>query len=267
MGLSKSEAPEVLNFVITGQLECGASLLREALNRHSMLVCHGDLLATDAAIRRVHHESYFGPSGNTPDWLVTGHISGEQYLTNKIFDNPLRGERAIGVKISYAGIYDYDLWDYLGNRCLVGDFCLIQVKRNPVACFVSVQRRRSERPEESSFDRELREISDLPPPPSPPFLQLDVEELVSFVRKQAAADEKIARICDDRLEISYSELIYDFPSVLQETLKFLNISSERVKAPTGIAGAGSRHRLSHWRHLRNKVPHDIRSYFEDKEFF
>jgi|TARA_R110000824_G_scaffold82768_9_gene207467 hypothetical protein len=272
MGLSKLEAPEVLNFVITGQLECGASLLREALNRHSMLICHGDLLAEDDASRRVHHESYFGPSGNTPDWLVAGHISGEQYLTNKIFDNPLRGEKAIGVKIPYSRVYAYDLWDYLSNRCLVGDFCMIQVKRNPVACFVSIQQRcpvfpNLATPQESSFERELREISDLPPPPPPPLLQLDIDELVSFVRQHAAADEKIARVCDDRLEINYSELIYDFPNVFQETLKFLGMPSERVKSPICIKGAGAGHRLTQWRHLRDKVPHDIRSYFEDKEFF
>ena len=106
MGLIKSDAPQVLNFIVTGQVRCGASAIQQSVNRHTRAVCHADVMHPDNAIRRAAHEEYFGPSGNTPDWLVDGHISGEQYLTNKSFDKTVLEENVVGGKVLYPHIYN-----------------------------------------------------------------------------------------------------------------------------------------------------------------
>ena len=266
MGLTKSEAPEVLNFVLTGQAGGGASILRDAIAIHPAVVCHGNLLDHDDAIRRVRHEEYFGPSGNTPDWLVNGHISGEQYITNKIFDNPLHGEKAIGLIVAYSHMYAYDLWDYFENWCRRGDFCLIQVKRNPVACFVSLKDCDPRdvwgtRPD--AFRAGAKKIESAISP-----LQIDIDDLVWFVRQQAAADEKIARLCDDRLEIEYSEIILNYAAVMEEVLAFLGLPGRIVKPPESLVEHKKQScKMVKWSHLQDRVPADIRKYFDCEELF
>lgn len=258
MGLIRSEAPEVLNFVITGQAACGASIIKDALVTHPMVVCHGDLLDRDNAVRRAHHESYFGPSGTTPDWLVDGHISGEQYITNKVFDNPLRGESVIGVTIDYSRMYAYDLWDYFEDWCRVGDFCLIQVKRNPVACFVSLQGCGYKDPWSTELD--VTEATANSP------LRVNVDSLVSFVRQQAAADEKVSRMCGDRLEIDYSEIVLDYHTVAGEVLSFLGLPGRRLRSPDSLPTlADDKGKFLSWHHLQDKVPSDVRKYFDPKD--
>jgi hypothetical protein len=259
MGLSKSNGPEVLNFVITGPVSGGASVIQAALAEHPLVACHASLLAECNAERRGYHEDYFGPSGNTPDWLVTGHISGEQYLTNKIFDNPLCGEKLIGVTILYPHLYAHDLWDYLTNWCRGGDFCLIQVKRNPVACFLASEQERRQAawfPDDAAGEPLVR---------SP--LQVDVGALISFARMQAAADEKVARICDDRLEVGYSELVNDYQSVLSDVFDFLGIPMGRI-GKKGVP-AGTRRDFeansTGWQYLRSRVPSDVQKYFDHEE--
>jgi hypothetical protein len=260
MGLVKSDAPEVLNFVITGQLRSGASAIQRVVNKHIRAVCHAELLHPDNATRRACHESYFGESGNTPDWLVDGHISGEQYLSNKIFDNALNGERVIGVEVPYPHIYAHDMWDYFADRCTHGDFCLIQVKRNPIACFMSLQ--------EEKYREGCHSAQALGGSASPDIFpaQIDLDELVYFVRHQAAADEKVSRICDDRLEIDYAEIILDYPNVMEQAMSFLDIPLQRyVLMDEYRKNKSVRTRSLKWEYLRTRVPDDIRVYFEDEK--
>jgi hypothetical protein len=264
MGLIKAEAPEVLNFVLTGQTGGGASILRDAVAVHPTVVCHGNLLDHDDSVRRLRHEDYFGPSGTTPDWLVNGHISGEQYITNKIFDNPLHGEKVVGLTVAYSHMYAYDLWDYFESWCCRGDFCLIQVKRNPVACFVSLQdhdpRNLLETRPDGSREGKSESIK------SP--LQINIDDLVWFVRQHIAADDKIARICDDRLEIEYSEIILDYAAVMREVLSFLGLPEMFVRPPASLGEHREcSNRMSKWSHLQDKVPPDIRKYFDRGEIF
>jgi|TARA_R110000824_G_scaffold31783_1_gene103086 hypothetical protein len=247
-GPFKSTGPEVLNFVITGPPKCGTSALQTALATHPRVVCHAELLAESNAVRRSHHEEYFGPSGNTPDWLVTGHISGEQYLTNKIFDNPLSGESFIGVTVLYPHIHAYDLWDYLTCWCQGGDFCLVQVKRNPVACFIALE-------------NERRMASGL-------AYRLDINELISFVRMQLATDAKVARLCGDRLEINYSELVNSHAQVVSGVFDFIGVPPGGRGKPGAPAGSYRDFERvpAHWQYLREKVPSDVQQYFDPEEF-
>ena len=72
-----------LNFMVIGHTCSGYGLVQSALNAHSRIVCHGDLLHDNVKIRKCEHEKYFGDSGKLPDWFINTHISVEQYLNNK----------------------------------------------------------------------------------------------------------------------------------------------------------------------------------------
>ena len=262
MGLIKSDAPQVLNFIVTGQVRCGASAIQQSVNSHTRAVCHADVMHPDNAIRRAAHEEYFGPSGNTPDWLVDGHISGEQYLTNKIFDNTLQEENVVGVKVLYPHIYNYDLWEYFANWCRRGDFCVIQLKRNPIASFLSLREaRRREDWWENALPVDPDEEEDFP-------AQIDIEELVQFVRAHAAAEQKVSSMCDDRLEIDFSELFSNFRAVMEEVMDFLNLPFQRrILSAWSPPKRPLERRVVHWRHLQSRVPTDVAKYFEDKKLY
>jgi len=216
----------------------------------------------DDATRRSAHEEYFGSSGTTPDWLVTGHISGEQYLTNKIFDNALNEENVVGVKVLYPHIYRYDLWEYFANWCRRGDFCVIQLKRNPVASYLSLReaRRQSDWWEQGlPVDPDAKESF---------AAQIDVGDLVRFVRAHAAAEQKVSSMCDDRLEIDFSELVLNFRHVMEEVMAFLNLPFQRrILSAWSPPKRSLERRVLDWRHLRDRVPSDIVPYFDDEKLY
>ena len=279
MGLNFSETPGVLNFIITGQTSSGNKLLQAALNNYELpnhsspITCHSALLSDDAAVRRYYHELYFGPSGNTPDWLVEGHISGEQYLTNKIFDNNLLGEKAIGVCVLYPHMYARDLWDYFIHWCRVGDFCVVSLDRNPFSCFACLKLwerdnhylREITPPSYRTYTdvvgHECPHYSHFPPHTAP--VHVDVQEAITFVRAHVAAKEKTDALCDDRLEISYRELTQHFYATSEELLRFLNLplnpswSSAWDKEYRKTPATPVKKMIANWATLRMQLPDDI----------
>jgi len=275
------EPPTTLNTVVTGQVCCGDKYLAAILCDHSDIICHSVLLDSDDAVRRYYHESYFGDAGSTPDWLVEGHISGEQYLTNKIFDNPLKSEGVIGVSVLYPHLYARDLWDYFSEWCRAGDFCVIHLKRNPVACFASLKMWEKSGNDlaplsVTKFDHGYTDIVGHPSTLPAGFLNalppvhLDSDELYEFVRTHVAADLKVATMCEDRLEISYEELMLDFSSVCPHLFSFLGcetISKQTVKHWDKVLRLKSsklslRNVVTNWYSVRAEAPSDIRSWFD-----
>lgn len=280
MGLNFSETPEILNFVIAGQVSGGHKLLAEALNSYELddhpspLTCHSVLLSENPAVRRYYHEVYFGPSGNTPDWLVEGHISGEQYLTNKIFDNALLGEKAIGVCVIYKHMYDRDLWDYFLNWCRSGDFCLINLNRNPFSCFACIKLW-----ERNNFF--LRDVPSAPyqaytdvvgapcpyyshfPATSAP-VHISVSEAIDFARAHVAANQKSASMCDDRLEVGYEELVGNFYRTSEEILRFLDLplnhhwSVRWTRYFQELESVPLRRMIANWDSLCSQLPPDLK---------
>ena len=264
------EPPTTLNTVVTGQVCCGDKYLSAILCDHPDITCHSVLLDPDDAVRRYYHESYFGGDGSTPDWLVEGNISGEQYLTNKIFDNPLKREEVIGVSVLYPHLYARDLWDYFSEWCRVGDFCVIHLKRNPVACFASLKMWENSGhnlipSSVTEFDYTYTDIAGHP-------IQLDLDELYEFVRTHLAADIKVAMMCEDRLEISYEELMLDFSSVCPHLFSFLGretIPDRIVKHWDAVLRLKSsklslRNVVSNWHSACAKAPSDIRAWFDSE---
>lgn len=228
-----------LNFMIVGHFNSGYGLLQSALNQHSQIVCHGDILHADSKIRKQEHEQYFGDSGKVPDWFVQGSISVEQYLNNKIFDNALHEEKAVGVKLNYRHFMDYDLWDYTNQKYRKGDFCLVHVTRNPLACYLAYRQSQTRKP----------------------AIFLDEQELIDFVRFHEAAENKINRLSRDRVVVPYRELVLNYEAVLKNVLEFLELEPEPCSPYVlPLVKPNVFQRISNWAILKDSLPADVRQY-------
>jgi len=238
---------ETLNFMVAGNQQCGYGLLQASLAAHPEIVCHGDVLHAEEAVRKREHEEYFGDSGKVPDWYVPSYLSMEQYLNNKIFDNTLFEEKAVGVKVGYTQFIEQDLWDYTIGKCRQGDFCLVHVHRNPVACFVDLMR-------SSDWDAsdEL--------PISQHSVSVNSRALTDFVREHLAASLKIDRLCDDRAVIPYHELILDFRGTIEKLFKYLGIrySSACIPNLRRVRQRDVRSAIRNWSQVLKEVPSDVR---------
>lgn len=135
----------------------------------------------------------------------------------------------------------------------------MQVKRNPVASYLSLREaRRSKDWWEKSLpiDPAAQEKFDG---------QVDVDELVNFVRAHQAAEQKVSALCDDRLEIDFSELVLSFKSVMEEVMDFLNLPFQRrVLTAWSPPTRPLARRVVSWRHLQSRVPNDVAPYFDDE---
>lgn len=248
---------EILNFMLIGNLHSGYGLLQASLAAHPEIVCHGDLLHNEDKIRKIEHSLYFGEAGKTNDHFDPTHLSVEQYFNNKIFDNTLHGERAVGVKVNYEHLRYYDLWDYTDQQCRRGDFCLVHVVRNPVACYVAwKQRGTSSSGGNCNSER-------LPP------ICVEVTKLTQFVREHTAAMSKVNRLCSDRAVINYHELLLDFRGVLENLLQFLELKFSPACLPNQkrVQRRDLRSRVMNWTELQSSAPHDVLEHMNSPTLF
>jgi len=229
---------ETLNFVVVGGHMAGQGVLQESLTQHPMIICHGTLLGGSDESRKAMHESYFDDSMHVPDWYQPDLLSAEQYLSNKVFDNAIHGEQAIGVQLSYQDIVENDLWDYLQGKCRQGNFCLLHAVRNPVACFIE----------------HLQVTSQ-----GSHTLCPDPDRLIRFVREHRSAEAKLNRVFDDSLSIPYHELILDFQGSLRLILKYLecSFSPACVLRKTYGNRQSMQSRVNNWSQLQAELPQDV----------
>lgn len=249
MAWYNEDNPETLNFVIVGNQCSGHELLQSSLAAHPEIVCHGDLLNKKESIRKLEHENYFGCSDKVPDWYQPHLLSAEQYLNNKIFDNGLNNEKAIGVRLDYATLVDDDIWDYLDQKCRAGDFCLIHVTRNPVACFVD-------------YCIANRLVDPIGISSHRSYL-LNGNRLSAFVREHIANEMKVNRFFHDRATISYHELMLDFRGTLQNVFKFLGLPFSSACIPNRKRAnvKDLRHHISNYSQLESELPLDVLDFF------
>jgi len=258
MAWYNEEHPETLNYMVIGNCNAGHELLQASLTVHPKMVCHGDLLHIDEDIRRTEHEDYFGDSGKVPDWYQPKQLSVEQYLNNKIFDNTLFDEKAVGVKVDYSTFVKNDLWDFAAERCRVGDFCLLHVTRNPIACYFEYQGKLKQLGYSDSPFNRFNSIS-----------YLDPEELVTFVRDHLANEIKINRLCSDRAVIPYHELVLDFKGTLEQVCTFLGVqfSSACIPNRKRLKIQDIKGRIGNWTQLQAELPVDVKDVLNSPTLF
>lgn len=245
----------LLNFVIVGNDFSGHRLVFEALSIHPEIACHADLLATDSEVRKESHERYFGTTDKVPDWFQPHLLSAEQYLNNKIFDNNINKENAIGVLLSYSDFSNYDIWDFVTQKCRLGDFCVIHVMRNPVACYVDLMTRAV-----NSCKTETNRLKKV---------SLNPKSLTSFVSNHVADSMKINRICDDIGIIPYHELVLDYSGTIESLLNFLDMPFHDPCVSGSPYGEFNSvlERIANDAFLKVKLPLDVLDYYNSSDLF
>lgn len=258
---------ETLNFMLIGGSFSGHELICSSLSAHPAMVCHGELLNSVEEVRKAAHQSYFGQSGKVVDWYCPGMLSVEQYLNNKIFDNTLNNEKAVGVELHYQHFVDYDLWDYADQKCRSGDFCFVHVTRNPIACYAA-SRIASKDLFEPDNDPEFSGIV-TPLKASSNTVTLNPKLLVDFVRSQQAYENKINRLCGDRIIVPYHEFVLDTAGTLEKLLHFL----ELPYSPACIPNLKNKEsfcmidRIGNWSQLKRELPLDVTDYLDGSKIF
>lgn len=256
----------VVNFVVAGEVRSGSAIVQSTIDSLPNAVCHANLFHADESIRRACHEDYFGPSRDPkklPEWFVFGETNPYQYVNHRVLDNPLNNERAVGLRITYDMIRRYELYDLFHERWMEGDFCLIHVVRNPVACFVSLKQA-----EKTGIWR--RGLNDGPSSYLPMAVSVDPEELTTFVRNWISVHGKIEASCEDRLVIRYKELFLNFQKTIRRVIDFLELPDPLMPvAPTTkrLRNNCMRARISNFSRLRFEVPPDVRAFIDAKDLY
>lgn len=252
-----------LNFVVTGNVRSGAYVLQTTISNRTGAICHGNLLHPDKDIRREAHESYFGVGtpGKIPEWF-NAEISPWHYLSHTVFDNPRAGEHSIGIRLSYSDIETWELCELVERRCREGDFCLIHVRRNPIACFVSLkQAEASKRWCRSLNDRRTSYVG---------AIVADPAELVEFCRKHMAMERRISAACDDRLDVEYGDLVFDFQRTMRRVLDFVELPCDPPLITPGCLririNRDMPDRLMNAKELRKKLPSDVAALLDASNF-
>lgn len=236
-----------LNFIVTGNRQAGCRFLQNILAKNPKIASHVDLLHEDEDVRKAAHHSYFGDTGRIITHYVTYQISVEQYLNNKVFDNPGKEEEIIGIKVNYPTIFRNDLWDYLDQKTRRGDFCVIHLVRNPVACYVLWKLTQPTELNSLSFGRTSKK------------LYVDPAELVEFVREHEAIKAKINRFCTDRLVINYAELLFNLRQTVERVFDFLELPFDPSILPSNepYRYKEIRSQVLNWMQLKTSLPSDV----------
>ena len=241
-----------VRFLLVGQKNCGTGLVRDAISVHPDAVCYGELLHEDETKRREYHESHFGqlPDEGVPGWFVEGVTNAERYLSTEVFDHPLRDQLVYGLQIAYGDVTKWDLWDYLREKCLAGDFCVIHVFRAPLPCFAASK---AEEIAEHRGDTGW-----------------EVKDVELFAQKHESEMRRVRGVCADAIEIDFQELSDSGTAVIEKLFGFLElptisrkvIQSSVSRSLKEMRNSSFRRILSSVRSMRGGMPVWMEEYFQ-----
>ncbi len=256
----------IWNFVLTGEVRCGAGVVLTSINNRGGAVCHADLLNPDEDARRAAHEAYFGPCVDPvrmPEWYVEGQTNPWQYINRTVLDNPLNGETSVGFHIGYPMLRKLELYDLFEERAREGDFSVIQVIRNPVACFVSLKQAQQSGVWTRSWNSTVQTRCPAP-------VRINAEELTAFCREHGTTECKVRATCDDRLDIHYRDLVLDYQGVMATVFDFVELPDRPVLATPAckrLKNRPMRERINNWTEVKLEVPSDVRKLLEADDLF
>lgn len=231
-----------LQFFVTGSSFSGHGWLRRALGAHPHVRCHGDLLHPRPAVRLAEHAEYFGSLPPTSLVFEQGKISVEQFF-NHIF-SAAGNHDVVGIRLPYERIVRYDLWSYLDTRAREGDFCLIHVQRNPVACCLKSMKEK----QENGKSRYRKHA-----------LYVDTNEFCESVRKRLSVEAKLNRMCRYRVVVEYDEWRENPVAVIKQICRFLGVRFSPACIPNRPPNSTRiRAFVANWDQLYRDVPADIR---------
>ncbi len=257
----------LLNFVVVGESRSGCGVVQSTLNNRVGAVCHAGLFQPDIILRRAAHEAYFGLGRDpkrSPEWFIDDCTSPCQYLNHVVFDNPLHGEVAVGLTVPYEAVQRWELHDLFHLRCQEGDFCLVHVLRNPVACFVSGKQAEHGAPRTRPWPETGA------PPRIPGPMSLDAAELTHFCRASAAMHQRLNDSCSDRLEVQYQDLYTNYQKVMRAVFEFLELpecEDQAVPDSYRLRNRCMQERIYNMSSLRTQVPSDVRVLLDAEDLF
>ncbi len=260
----------VLNYVVAGEVRSGSAALASALGFARGACCHAALLSDDEYTRRDEFEAYFGDGD--PDAPAYFHATDRQanlnayrFLQSSVFDRPRRGEQAVGVRLTYPALARYDLFDLLEERTREGDFCLVMVTRNPVACLVSLK--------QAAHSGIWAEGPNAPRRPLCPMpVRLDAQELTRFCRQYDATRGKVRRAAeaapDAFLEVDYKSLVFDYRRQVERVMEFLELPQQPAPQPglRRLKNDAFERRVTNLDEVLAAVPSDVRAHLAAEPF-
>jgi hypothetical protein len=253
----------VWNYVLAGSVRAGTSAVASSVNNYGGAICHVGLFDKDVEVRKRAFEDYFGESSDgTPEYYVEGETNPWQFINSRVLDNPQRGETAVGVSLAYDTLHRFDLYDLLHERGRAGDFSVVHVVRNPVACFISLKQA-----EHSGQWVRTWNGAEAPFMPSP--LRIIPEELVAFCSAHETVCAKVRAACEDRLEVQYRDLCENFQGVMAEVFEFLELPPKPVLAKPAYRRLKNRpmlDRVTNWAEVRLDVSTYIKRLIESDDF-
>lgn len=256
----------LLNFVVVGNVRSGTGVIASAISQRDDAVCHADLFHADVDVRRACHEGYFGKCKDPvrlPEWFVVGLTNPWQYIGREVFAAVRHGETAVGVRLLYPDVSQLELFTLFAEKYMEGDFCVLHVDRNPVACLIS-----QKQAEKSGVWRlprgQEQKFSPLP-------VWLDADELTQFCRAHMALRQKIRAACPDAMDVNYRDLFFDFQMVMRKVWDFLELEDEDdTPAVSEYVRLKNRHmhdRVSNLAAVRAVVPSDIKQLIDADDLF
>lgn len=249
-----------LNFLLTGNDAACLSFVRKQLNKCPGLFCHGEVLHAKHHVRGQAHCDYLGneiakdgelvfqPYGCSPspiagEWQPDDpRQSPDKYLSHAIFDNALHGETHIGVQVSYADLLRLDLWDFIGARSREGDFCVIEVARNPVAALA---------------DNALQDKR---------AVYLDVASVITACDTSHTAQSRLHAVASDRAFIDFRELLETLKETMQALADYLVIAYPADAHDDRLCWQNLRPRIANWPALYHSAPKYVQDIMSGRNF-
>lgn len=251
---------QVWNFVLTGEVRSGAGAILTAINNKGRAVCHADLFHESSQRRREAHEGYFGECAEpekSPEWYVEGTTNPWQYINHTVLTG-LNEETAVGFYVPYRMVRKLELYDLFEEKAREGGFSVIQVVRNPVACFVSLKQA-----QQSGLWTRARGAGRQAHIPMP--VRVDAEELTAFCREHATTLSKIRATCEDRLEVNYRDLALDYQGVMRRVFDHVELpETPELASPSceRLRNRAFEQRVTNWTEVRLAVPSDVKALIE-----
>ncbi len=258
--------PKFWNFVLTGEVRCGAGVVLTSINNRVGAICHADLFHPLKATRQVAHEAYYGPSSEPvriPEYYVEGVTSPWQYINHTILTTAKNGESAVGFHILYEMMRKLELYDLFEHKEREGGFGVIHVTRNPVACFISLKQAQSSGVWTRGWNTAAQAKV-----PSP--VRLNAEELTVFCREHGATESKIRAACCDKLDIPYRDLVLNYQATMARVFDFIELPAIPVLATPGckrLKNRPIRDRVANWAEVKLDVPTDIKRLIDSEDLF
>jgi len=248
-----------LNFVLTGQQRSGLSIVSRALNTHTKVACHENLLHHDLAIRRLNHVACFGD--DNAEWPPDKELdfSCVAMLRHGVFDLERFGASIVGFETTYDQVAHLQLYESFEEWWREGSFCLIHIDRNPVSCFVSLQQAKS--------GCRWKNYSNEPYDNEP--IYVDKDELLVFVRAHFNTRYKIVSSCEDRLMLYYRDLIFHNDIVVRRLFEFLQIPlfGTELIMKSVYGDVPIKDRILNFSTLIKSIPRELEPLFDESELF